>query len=457
MRKIGRKEKNKLKKIAILVILVLMLAMIPMVRSPDAPIKLDKDVMMYREEYAGDITESMITGQSLSVVTPFWVDMVDAEVDDDGEGVYVAVLDTGLLEGLWPWFFSQANIASGLGKGFTHDIWWDGDIGDFVFGPLRDDRGFLTDAFKGSGHGTHVTSTIVGFNYNDIFWVRGVAPKATIIPVLVLDAWAVPYPGGTARFTGGTDEMVAAGITYVADLAETLDGPVIISMSLGGPSPSTLIEAAIDYAISKGVIVVASAGNSGYAGMGWPGAFPRVISAGMAGWTEQFVWGSWLDDVPEKLNTPDSWGNNWQVFLDDLSSRPNKDLGQQSHHLDVTTPGAAIVGPYKPYFSTAVGYYYLWGTSMSAPHVSGIAALVLQSHPSFSQYAMEKVLKTAAASRPIPSDGAWVYDPWYGTYHFEWFGNDWGQGFLQADTALMLAHARARGHGGQGRQRVLGY
>jgi len=420
-----------------------MYACIPIVRTMDAPnVELPMDVMIYREQFACDLDESMMTGQSLSEVTPFWVDMVDAEeVAKDGEGVYVAVLDTGLLS-MWPWLFPEANIASGLGKGFTHDIWWDPVLGDFVFGPLDDTRGFITKAFEGSGHGTHVTSTIVGFNYNDLFWVRGVAPKATIIPVLVLDAWAVPYPGGTALFAGGTDEMVAAGINYVADLAETLDGPVIISMSLGGPDPSPLIEDAIDCAISNGVIVVASAGNEGYAGMGWPGAYPQVISCALAGWTEQFMWSSWLDDVPEKLNTPDYWGNNWQLFLDDLSSRPNKDLGQKSFHLDVATPGAAIVGPYKPYFSDDVGYYYLWGTSMSAPHVSGIAALVLQLHPSLIQIAVETILKNAAARLPIPSDGSWVYDPWYGVYHFEWFGTDWGKGFLQADSALRVAQVR---------------
>ncbi len=253
---------KKTKKLLLIVLasaMILTPAFFPRVWSPDETTILDFDVMKYREELEGGIDESMSTGQSLALLTPFWVDMVDAEFSEDGEGVYVAVLDTGLLD-MWPWLFSEANIASGLGIGYTHDIWWDSGIGDFVIGPLRDDRGFITKPFEGSGHGTHVTSTIVGFNYNNIFWVRGVAPKATIIPVLVLDSWLVPYPGGTAWFRGGTNEMVAAGINYIADLAETLDGPVIISMSLGGPYPSTLIEDAIDYAISKGVIVVASAG-----------------------------------------------------------------------------------------------------------------------------------------------------------------------------------------------------
>ncbi len=440
------KEKNELRKASLaLVLMLLAFAMAPIVGAKDtgpSRLQLTFDTMMYREKLAYALDEdSMVAAESLSEVTPFWIDMIDADVREDGEGVYVAVLDTGLLE-MWPYFFPQANIAWQLGIGFTHDIWWDDDIGDFVMGPLRDDRGFITKPYEGSGHGTHVTSTIVGYNYGDLFWVRGVAPKATIIPVLVLDAWLAPYPGGTAYFRGGTDEMVAAGIYYVADLAETLDGRVIISMSLGGASPSRMIEQAINYAIRKDVIVVVAAGNAGYDGMDYPGAYPQVISCAMAGWTEGWIgyparW--WLYDVSEKLNSPDYWGNNWHLYLDYLSSRPNNNLGQKSWYLDVAAPGCAIVGPHKPYLSEVIGYYYAWGTSMATPHVSGMAALVLQSYPKVRQETMESILKTAAAGLPLPSDGSLAYDVPGLLYYFQWFGIDWGRGFLQADTALSVA------------------
>ncbi|MFB0522255.1 MAG: S8 family serine peptidase [Candidatus Bathyarchaeia archaeon] len=412
-----------------------------MVTSNEAPsFTMPFDVAVYREEFAFGIeTETMEASDGLPEVTSFNLDMIDADVPEDGEGVYVAVLDTGLLPGgWWQFFFSQANIAEDLGKGFSHDIYWDDDLQDVVIGPLYDTRGFLTKIPEGSGHGTHVTSTIVGFNVNNLYWVRGVAPKATIIPVLVLDAWKVPTPYGTLTFRGGTDEMVSAGIYYVADLADELDGPVIISMSLGGDSPSPMIEKAIDYAIKKQVIVVVAAGNAGYAGMDWPGAYPQVISCAMAGWPEEFVSG-WRGDVPEQLNTPDYWGNNWHLFLHDISGRPNKDLGQRKWYLDVATPGAGVVGPHKPYDSNVIGYYYAWGTSQATPHVSGIAALVLQSYPKMRQETMEDILKTAAACLPMPSDGALVFDIWYGLYYFEWFGGDWGNGFLQADKSLFLA------------------
>ncbi|MFW9779327.1 MAG: S8 family serine peptidase [Candidatus Heimdallarchaeota archaeon] len=411
---------------------------------------------------ASDITldENSLKAETiLPEAVPFWVDMVDADiVPNDGEGVYIAVLDSGLLP-VWPWLFSEATIRDDLGRGFSHDVVWNDIAGDFDWGPLREDRGIYTTPW-GSGHGTHVTSTIVGYNYGGLAWIRGVAPKASIIPVLVLDYWWLDcpdpnYPGcydGKVLFRGGTDEMVSAGINYIADLAADLDGPVIISMSLGGPTPSPMIEEAIDYAINQGVIVVVAAGNSGDAGMDWPGAYPQVISAAMGGWTEQWIgWDEgyrwWLFDVDENLKSRDAWGNNHQIFLDYYSSRPNKALGQKSFHLDVTTPGASIVGPYQPIVSWngeewvlgGASYYYLWGTSMATPHVSAIASLVLQSYPGYTQSKMEHTLKIAASGLPLASDGAFAIDVAIYTWYFTWSGSDYGSGFLQADAALKAA------------------
>jgi subtilisin family serine protease len=451
------------------ILLVLMLVVtVPLpAKTESAPItkSLAFDVLPAKEEFVDAVDVDVAAGE-IEDPTPFWVDIVNAEYyPDGGEGIYVAVLDTGLLE-LWPFFFTnpitgECHIKWEWGKGFTHDIWWDDTLGDFVIGPLRDDRGFITKAFEGSGHGTHVVSTIIGYRFSTAtadMWIRGVAPKATIIPVLVLDAWQVEYPGGVARFRGGTDEMVSAGIYYVTELAETYNIKVIISMSLGGRSPSPMIEEAINYAIQKGVVVVAAAGNQGEAGMDWPGAYPQVISVAAGGWTMQWVgyppsdpptpyrW--WLTDVPEKLNTEDDLGNKWQVFLEDFSARPNKTLGQKWYYLDITTPGASVVGPYKDYFSYTIAYYYLWGTSMATPHISGIAAILLQNYPiltkypHFTQFFIEAILKLSAQCIPPWYDGAWVYDPYL--YYFEWNFTDWGAGWAQADRALCIASFFAR-------------
>jgi subtilisin family serine protease len=358
----------------------------------------------------------------------------------------------------WKNYFPHADIADELGKGFSHDVTWDSEVDDFYWDDVRDDRGFITNTY-GSGHGSHVTSTIVGYYFpylNCI--VRGVAPKVTIIPVLVLDTWFLDcpdptYPGchkGKVLFKGGTEQMIAEGINYIADLADELDGPVIISMSLGGPSPSEMIEEAIDNAIDEGVIVVASAGNNGYNGMGWPGAFSQVISCGAAGWNEiwypdRYFWRGDKKDFPEKLNTKDVYDNNWQLYLAGFSSRPNKALGQKPTDLDVTAPGTTILGPYKPYtfwyapwnmwYTYKPGWWWVSGTSMAAPHVSAIAALILEDY-SVGQTKMEFILKNAANKIPIPCDGALVQ----GVYLYKWLGIDWGSGFLQADNALASAY-----------------
>ena len=371
----------------------------------------------------------------------FWTDLVDTEnVSETGAGVYVAVLDTGLLAEA-PFFFSQANIAWDLGVGFTHDVHWDNSINDVVIGPLRNDRGYTTQ--MASGHGTHVASTIVGFNVNNQFWVDGVAPNATIIPVLVLDAWQFDSPFGLLQFSGGTDAMIAAGINYIGDLAPTLDAPVVINMSLGGPTPSAEIEAAINYAISQGVVIVASAGNSGSDGMGYPGGLEQVISAGAAGWATMFNSG-WLGDAPEKLKKKDALGNSSHLYLETFSSRPNPDLNQSHQDLDVSAPGAWMVGPYKSDFANDLNYYYLSGTSMAAPCVSGIAALTLEAHPTFDQSKMEFVLRLAANGMSLPASDARVTFPFIpeGGYDAEWDGGDYGRGFLQADRALQMANTQ---------------
>jgi subtilisin family serine protease len=300
-----------------------------------------------------------------------------------------------------------------------------------------------------SGHGTHVTSTITGYNLNGE-WISGIAPGVTIIPVRVLDAWIVPGTDGLLYgFSGGFNDMIAAGIYYIADLAPLLDAPVVINMSLGG-GYSSMIEAAIDYAISQGVIVVTSAGNEGESGLSYPGALPQVISVGAVGWTDMFAQPDlWRADVPERLYKDDSLGNDYQVYLESFSSRPNLDIGQTADLLDISAPGAWVVGPYKSTFASDTGYYYLSGTSMASPHAAGIVANILQSFPCFDQEDMENILTLAASGeflnklRGFPSSGEDVVVAFPfnadGFYTVSWEEDDFGSGFLHADAAMLTA------------------
>ena len=425
-------------------------------------VSLSRDIVPLREE----LVDSAVLEAGLIESQGWWIDIVDAElVANDGKGIYVAVLDTGLLSNYLSYFPpDRVDIKEEWGKGFSYNVAWNPLINDYDW-TWNPNRGFITNKF-GSGHGTHMTSVLAGFA-TATRWYRGVAPKVTIIPVLVLDTWFLPcpdpnYPGyhnGYVLFRGGSFEMIAAGINYIADLAEEYNIKIIINLSLGGPLPNPIEEMAIDYAISKGVIVVAAAGNSGEFGMGWPAAYPQAISVAAGGWTDAwyhiaFTPAGIRADVPEKLNTMDRLGNNWQIFLEDFSSRPNPNYyyagfstRQTWIDLDVCTPGQAIVGPYKPYIywsgtawiNPSIGYYYVWGTSPAAPHVSGIAAMVAQCYPEFEQFDMEWVLKKAAVRIPLASDGAGCYDLYPTWYDFYWNDHDYGSGWLQADEALFVA------------------
>jgi subtilisin family serine protease len=474
--------KTKLLSIAILALLLVAVCPIQMIRADQPNIHnatssaLGFDVQPYKVE-----PMTCTTGTSVPGAVPFNVDMTDAEnVKETGDGIYVAVLDTGLLSN-YRYFFpaDKVKIKTDWGIGFTHDLIWVGSGGnwsnEFDYGPLRSDRGFIThdngapDQYGfgwGSGHGTQVTSEVTGWwcdrhalvpsDPTAPFWVRGVAPKVTIIPVLVLDDWIAFNPDFSEGwfFTGGTDEMVAAGIQYIGDLAQAHHIKIVINMSLGGPTPTQIIEDAIDYAIARGVIIVASAGNEGEAGMGYPGAYPQVISVAAAGWTQEYgryatgtanPWYWWLDDVPENLWTTDYLGNKFQVYLTDFSSRPNATLGQHIWDLDVAACGAGVKGPYKGYGSGQWGYYSVWGTSQAAPHVAAIAALVLQDYPRLDQCSMQLLLKLAGAFNPLTKlfekdRSALVYDTFSGTIvTYTWTWKDYGTGLLQADDAVSLA------------------
>ncbi|MEY2519000.1 MAG: hypothetical protein QOF24_759, partial [Verrucomicrobiota bacterium] len=189
-------------------------------------------------------------------------------VNYDGTGVYVAVIDTGLVDS-WRQYFPDQRIATEYAKSFRGGGGESGNVSEPANMWEHDQN----------SHGTHVTSTILGYSLSGTP-VNGVAPKSNVIPVKVL-----------GQNGSGWSSVVARGITYVGELkAGPLAAfPVVINMSLGGPSLDVAEQAAMDFAISKGVIIVAAAGNEGDAGMGYPGAYAPVISVAATGWTGQWL------------------------------------------------------------------------------------------------------------------------------------------------------------------------
>lgn len=422
-------------------------------------------------------------------------DLADVEATPrTGSGVYVAVLDTGLVPN-WRDYFPEARVATELGAGFDQPVTFGSVAGDAC--ALGAEIGTLARSTwvgsTGSTHGTHVASTILGYYYRSNFdalqgfplppiMVRGIAPNVTVIPVRVLADYQVParplctdpgpIPAQKAVF--GTSAMVAAGIDYVTDLAIAGYRPMVVNMSLGGPELEPVEQAALDRAIANGVVVVASAGNEGEEGMGYPGAYPPVISVGSAGWIHEWRHPASIaaDPAPSADATEPRYRLWWlqsgfhpyqdvtdpttaaEVYLSDFSSR-----GLAGQELDVLAPGSWVRGPFPgdpgyahlPWWSAGIAdlvsrnpgnFYYVGGTSMASPHVASIAALMLEADPSLTQAEVEAVLKSTAL--PIPADGSAIVHTAGSTFEeITWRTSDgtttWdtvGSGLVQAGAAV---------------------
>lgn len=349
---------------------------------------------------------------------------------EDGSGVYVAILDTGLQDS-WRTYFPQERIAEQYATTFQ--------------GASAASKAQPTNSWEHdqNGHGTHVTSTVLGYSLRGTP-INGVAPQATVIPVKVLNNHGFGYW-----------YVIARGIVYATDLktGPLGDAPMIISMSISGGRLSPILQQAIDYAIEHGVIVVAAAGNYGTAGMGYPGAYPPVISVAAVGWKDQWQAGSdgkvnnwWQDDVQDPTNVSD-------LFIASFSSRANE--GQA---LDVAAPGHYVLGSVQWDSGNLRPQYQFWsGTSMATPHVAGIVALMLQKNPTLTAADAKTILDGAAI--PLPAGCRTVAGP-SGTTEQHCWGSGYdqpgqdadGHGVITADAALAATPAPAAASAAKGKK-----
>ena len=399
-------------------------------------------------------------------------DFLGEDTGFTGEGVYIAVLDTGLVAN-WKDYFPAARIRDDLGKGFVENIHVTAS-GELVTTGVVYETTFIGSI--GSGHGTHVTSTIIGYFYESPsdtspnippIVVRGIAPKATIIPVKVLETYNFPGFTGPAGVTFGTDRMVAEGIRYATSLKLAGFSPMIVTMSLGGPLPDSTTESAINDAIAAGVIIVAAAGNDGTVGMDWPGAYPQVISAGAAGWVYEWyapglatpppryrLW--WLQSNQAGYNDVQEKNVASKVYVTDFSSRENDNrVPGFDQDLDVLAPGSWIRGPFpatpgyahlpwwsegqaaftSPVLPGGNNFFYVGGTSMATPHVTSVVSLMLQKNPTLSQATVETILQKTALK--IAAGSASVFDIFTSTFQTISWELD---GFEATGAGLVLAN-----------------
>jgi subtilisin family serine protease len=214
------------------------------------------------------------------------------------------------------------------------------------------------------GHGTHVTGTVAQTTNNDL-GVAGVAFKTTIMPVKVLNS------AGT-----GTDLQVADGIYYAVN-----NGADIINLSLGGSIPSATLEDAVAYAYNNGVTVFAASGNSNAGSCDYPAAYDAYVIA--VGATQY-----------DETRAPYS---NYGSSLDIVA--PGGNIGA-----DQNNDGYADGVLQNTFGDTTVdwAYWFYQGTSMSTPHASGVAALLLARNPTLTPDQIRNALESTAEDLGIP-------------------------------------------------------
>ncbi|MFP3990177.1 type VII secretion-associated serine protease mycosin [Streptomyces sp. E11-3] len=253
-----------------------------------------------------------------------------------GKGITVAVLDTGVDA-------AHPDLAGNVIEG--KDM-----IG---FGAERGEAAWAK-------HGTAMAGIIAGHGHGQDGGdgVLGVAPQARILPVRVILEDGDPSRK-KARSTRGN--ALAQGIRWAAD-----QGADVINLSLGDDSesahPAPGEDAAVRYALKKGSVVVASAGNGGEKGdrVSYPAAYPGVIAV-----------------------TAEDRAGNRAAF------------STRRWYATVSAPGDDIV-------MTAPDGRYVegWGTSSAAAFVSGAAALVRSAHPDLTPAQIKKLLQDTAQDAP---------------------------------------------------------
>ena len=195
-------------------------------------------------------------------------------------------------------------------------------------GKVINNRNFTSSATVDDlyGHGTHVAGVAAAAT-NNAMGVAGVGYNTALMNVKVLD------DNGSGAYS-----WIANGIIWATD-----NGAKVISMSLGGSSGSSTLQSAINYAVSRGVVVVAAAGNSGNSAPSYPAYYSGVIA----------VAASDANDATASFSNHGSW-------------------------VDVAAPGTGIYST-LPNHSNRIGilnYGSLSGTSMATPFVAGLAGLV---------------------------------------------------------------------------------
>ena len=250
------------------------------------------------------------------------------------QSVVVAVLDTG-IDYFHPDLAANVwvNPKETPGNGADDDN--NGYVDDVHGYDFVSDDG---DPLDDHGHGSHVSGTIGAVGNNRI-GIAGVCWQVSLMAVKVFDE------------TGNGDiDTAIKGIQYAV-----ANGARIINASWGSNDKSRALQDAIDEARQAGVVFVAAAGNDNSDTLFYPAAYDHVIAVAAT-------------DSQDRRARFSNFGS----------------------FVDVAAPGENI---YSTLPNNSYGFYS--GTSMAAPHVTGVAALILSRHPEFSPAQVENIIRNA--------------------------------------------------------------
>jgi serine protease len=309
-----------------------------------------------------------------------------------GDGVIVAVVDTGVL-------LNHPDLQGQLVAGYD----FVSDLGNAVDGDgidaNPDDPGDRSSpGGQSSFHGTHVAGTIAARSGNGA-GVAGAAWNARIMPLRALGR------------LGGTSFDIQQAVLFAAGLPNA-SGTLpprradIVNLSLGGSGSSASEQNVYTQVRDAGVIIVAAAGNSGSAVPSYPASYDGVISVSAVG-------------IDKRLAPYSNFG----AFID--VAAPGGDTSRDLNG-DGFVDGVLSLGANDETGSVQYMYRFLQGTSMAAPHVAGVIALMKAVNPALTPATVDNLIASGAITEDLGPAGR---------------DNQFGWGLVDAFRAVQAAGA----------------
>lgn len=240
------------------------------------------------------------------------------------------------------------------------------------------------------GHGTHVAGIVGAITNNK----EGIAS-------IVRDAYIMPVKVGDKKGVYGSN--LAKGIYYAVD-----NGAHIINISIAGPAKSKTVEEAVQYAVDRDVLVVASAGNEGNNLEMYPAALPNVLSVGA---------------------------------INPFNSLIYADFSNFGRSVSLAAPGVDVISSYllNSGSSFTNGYMKMSGTSMSAPYVASAAGLLKANDPTLNSRQIRLILEQSSDKKDAYSIQNGLLNVGNALDYYETFNRIYGN--TSIDTSIQIARS----------------